>query len=149
MGAGSGQRRRAQQAAAQGRGEDHDIEAWYRFVERLGITDAALGRYYNADWGEAVFDSDQNYQIAQQLFDDFVTAGALTLPLGRKTADYELRLHRSAKGRDEIRIRNIASGDEGTVINDANAWFNRSTRPTSWEPKKTLAELYNAVRMMN
>ena len=73
-------------------------------------------------------------QYIQQLFHDFVATGALTLPLGREVSDYEVLVHAAAnnRGREEIRVgRNRKSGDEGTVVSDANSWLYKTTTPAS------------------
>src|ERR1035437_10189276 len=93
-----------------------DWQRWKRFVQENRLKWVNIGDYYQTEEATSVLTAAEIEATMQELFRDWVSTGALTLPAGRDVDEYEFEM-RSGQ------VANNFDAENMVVFNDSKKGF--------------------------
>jgi hypothetical protein len=148
MGAGRGQARRARSVAW------FDTRIWDKFLKEQGLRNQTLNHYYGVNStapGYKYLQEDEAMEVITQLFYDFVSTGALTLPDGCSITDYEVicEANASISGSrwKQAFLSKRGGGKRGIISSSVDIVFSVNTKLDSYETERMLLSIADALRM--
>lgn len=89
------------------------------------MSNQTLSRYYlGRESGPLTLSEDDMAKIAQELFYDFVSIGALTLPTGTTADSYKVE----SNGVGDIALKGKNKRDQALIVRSAKYWIDAHTK---------------------
>jgi hypothetical protein len=118
-------------------------------VREHGLEKRTLRSYYLNDEGEGpLFDYGAAGIIVEELFQDCVSTGALTLPRDVEKNEYDFHVWGSGSS-TAILVVNAVSGKKETVITGVYRWFESNPLMISWESECLLRNLGETLGVLS